>query len=319
MTDGSRIYFNEGQTGSWRIAQVSVTGGRTALVDTRFADPQIAGLAPDGSALLALVGGWNSIAHALWSIPLPAGEPRRLGNDEVVDADFFPDGRIVFAKGTDLYVADKDGAYQHKLVSLSGHVESPSVSPDGKRTVFTMYSPGTTSLVESEDGSSLHTILKFSREEGLCCGRWSSDGKYFIYRTSHEGRQDLWALLDQTGFFRRSQGPVRLTNGPLSYSGACPSRDGKQIFAIGAKLRSELVHYDEKSRQFLPFLSGISAVNPTFSRDGKWVAYTSYPDRILWRSRSDGTQRFQLTYPPMRVAWSFISPDGTELRFDLSG
>jgi hypothetical protein len=88
------------------------------------------------------------------------------------------------------------------------------------------------------------------------------------------------------------------------------SRDGKRIFAIGTKQRGEVVRYNSASKQFQPFLSGISAFGPTFSSDGKWVVYTSYPDHTLWRSRSDGRDRLQLTYPPMRVLYAFISPDG---------
>ncbi len=87
--------------------------------------------------------------------------------------------------------------------------------------------------------------------------------------------------------------------------GPIPSRDGKQIFAIGAKQRGELVRYDVNAKQFVPFLFGISAFDPTFSRDGKWVAYTSYPDHMLWRSRSDGAERMQLTYPPGAGGLSF--------------
>ena len=67
------------------------------------------------------------------------------------------------------------------------------------------------------------------------------------------------------GIFQRSQKPVQLTNGPLSYFGPVVSRDGKQIFAIGSKERSELVRYDANSGQFVPFLLGISAFSPTFS------------------------------------------------------
>jgi dipeptidyl aminopeptidase/acylaminoacyl peptidase len=88
------------------------------------------------------------------------------------------------------------------------------------------------------------------------------------------------------------------------------SRDGKQIFAVGAKERGELVRFDAKANAFVPFLSGISAFNPTFSRDGNWVAYASYPDHTLWRSRPDGSERLQLTYPPMQVYYPSISPDG---------
>jgi hypothetical protein len=42
--------------------------------------------------------------------------------------------------------------------------------------------------------------------------------------------------------------------------------------------RGELVRYDSRSRQFAAFLSGISAGELDFSRDGKWVAYMSYPE-----------------------------------------
>ncbi|HEY4931874.1 MAG TPA: protein kinase [Terriglobales bacterium] len=318
VTDGSRIYFNEGQSGSWKIAQVSVSGGRTALVDTRLVDPQLAALAPDGSELLALPG--EDWASPLWSIPLPAGEPRRLGSAEVSDASYLPDGRILFAKGKDLYIADKEGSNPHKLVSAPGPILYPSVSLDGKRIVFSMFSylsPGESSLVEiAADGTGLRTIGNTSQNG--CCGTWSSDGKYLVYRVWKTNASDFWALPMQTGLFHRSGEPIRLTAGPMSYTGACQSRDGKQMFAIGTKRRGELVHYDMNAHQFLPFLSGISAVSPTFSKDGKWVAYTSYPDNTLWRSRSDGTERSQLTYPPMAVSYPFISPDGRKVAFSTS-
>lgn len=75
-----------------------------------------------------------------------------------------------------------------------------------------------------------------------------------------------------------------------------------------------------KSRQFVPFFGGLSAISPTFSSDGKWVEYTSYPDHSLWRSRSDGTDRMQLTFPPVEVAYPNISPDGSKVVFgNLTG
>jgi Tol biopolymer transport system component len=325
ITDGSRIYFNEGQTGSLKIAQVSTTGGRTAMVETRLTNPQIAGLAPDGSSLLALVGSSsiNNPARPMWSIPLPAGEPRRLGDAQAQDAEYFPDGRIIFALGPALYVADSDGSNPRKLASAAtGYVWRPMVSPDGKRIVFTRFSPDrlTTSLFESTaDGTGVRAIPNTRQNVSQCCGAWSSDGEYLVYSTWHEGSGDLWLLPVQAQLFHGSGEPARLTNGELSHEGgACWSRDGKQLFAIGTKQRGEVVRYDMKSKQFLPFLSGISATDLTFSRDGKWVAYLSYPDHMLWRSRTDGTDRMQLTYPPMGVLLPFISPDGKRIVFGSS-
>jgi DNA-binding winged helix-turn-helix (wHTH) protein/Tol biopolymer transport system component len=314
VTDGVRIYFNEGTIGSLRIAQVAVTGGSVAAIPTTVVAPRIVGLAPEGSALLAISGGIGGVPIPLWQIPLPTGEPRRIGTTEVQDASFFPDGHILFARESDLYVAEKDGTNPRKLISVEGVIRQPSISPDGQRLLFTVYSglpliP--TSIVESmADGSGLHPIVNTSESGLMCCAQWSPDGKYILFQNRREGRRDLWLLPMKAEFLQRVHQPIQLTNGPLSYAFPVPSRDGKQIFALGLKERGELVRFDGRTKQFLPFLSGISAFNPTFSRDGNWVAYTSYPDHTLWRSRPGGSERLQLTYPPMQVYYSFISPDG---------
>ncbi|PYT71566.1 MAG: hypothetical protein DMG39_12810 [Acidobacteria bacterium] len=62
--------------------------------------------------------------------------------------------------------------------------------------------------------------------------------------------------------------------------------------------RAQLVRYDPASRQFLPYLSGISASDLAFSPDGKWMAHVTVPEGCLWRSRLDGTDRRQLTDSP---------------------
>ena len=309
VSDGARIYFNEGQPRSWKIAQVSIKGGPTTPVATRLVDPRLLALAPDGSSLLAALGGNDAPVGPLWSIPLPAGEPRRLGRIEAQAADFFPDGRFVFSTVTALYVADRDGSNPRKLYSGRGEVYNPTVSPDGRRIAFGTLTAGSFALAEiAPDGTDFRVLL-----QGPPAAKWISNGKYVVYRIGIGLGSDLWALPMQTGLFHRSRAPVRLTNGPLVYTSPRPGRDGKQIFAIGNQERGELIRYDVKSHQFVPFLSGISAIDPTFSRDGQWVAYTSYPDHTLWRSRSDGSERMQLTYPPMEVAFPFISPDGTKV------
>jgi eukaryotic-like serine/threonine-protein kinase len=317
VTDGSRIYFNEGQPGSWRIAQVSVTGGQTAPVSTRLVDPQIAALMPDNSALLALVGGFNDPVYPLWLIPLPVGEPRRVGDVEVLDASFFPDGRIAFTQGNALFIAEKNGSNPRKLTQSNRAPFAPSVSPDGSRVNVTLCCDGSPeSLQEIVIGSNRsYEVLKAEQDVRPCCSRWTPDGRYLLFQSLRNGRSDLWAIPEQTGLFRHLHAPVPITNGPLSYTDAVASHDGKQIFAIGSKPRGELVRYDEKTREYVPYLSAISATDPTFSRDGQWVAYRSYPDYALWRSRTDGSDRHQLTYPPAVVMFPFISPDGAKVAF----
>lgn len=126
---------------------------------------------------------------------------------------------------------------------------------------------------------------------------------------------DLWATADHSSFLRGAPQPVRLTNGPISYGAGTISRDGKQVFVIGEKRRGELVRYDPKLHDFVPYLGGISALSITFSRDGKWAAYLSYPDHTLWRSRADGSERLQLTFSPQVAIEPRISPDGTRVAY----
>jgi DNA-binding winged helix-turn-helix (wHTH) protein len=321
VTDGSRIYFNEGMEGSSKIAQVSIEGGPSVPLQITLPDPIPMAAARDGTALLGMNMNPVGFSSPLWSIPLPAGEPRRLGNALVQSADIFPDSRILYSVGKDILIAENDGSNPRKLASLAGIVRNTVVSADGGRVLLQVDTRGDLKYDTLEiraDGTGVREIRKANANE--CCFAWSWDGKYLLYSARTEKRWDLWVLPVRAGILRRSEMPVRLTNGPISFwQGGLPSRDGKQIFAIGSKERGQLVRYDMKSQQFVPLLSGISATDATYSADGNWVAYTLFPEHTLWRSRSDGSERMQLTYPPMEVWEPFISPDGTKIAFDSVG
>lgn len=101
----------------------------------------------------------------------------------------------------------------------------------------------------------------------------------------------------------------------MSFWNPVPSPNARQVFAVGGQIRGELVRFDVRSHQLQPFLSGISAEQLDFSRDGEWVTYTTFPEGILWKSRLDGSERTQLTAPPLRVDLPRWSPDGTRIAF----
>jgi Tol biopolymer transport system component len=139
-----------------------------------------------------------------------------------------------------------------------------------------------------------------------CCGRWTADGKYFVFQSNGQ----IWALSQKHPLLYGNPKPVQLTSSPLALSTPVPSRDGKKLFVTGETDRGELVRYDIKSGQFVPFLGGISAEYFDVSKDGQWVAYVSYPEGTLWRSRADGSERLQLTFPPQFATVPHWSPDG---------
>lgn len=326
VTDGTRIYFNEGSYGNVRIAQVAVVGGQIGLVPTnpRLMEPRIHALSPDGSSLLAAVGTYATLIP-LWNISLPLGEAERLANVEVLgwghstsEADFLPDGRFVFDQNDALYIAEKDGSNVRKLLAgpPGSNNHCPSVSPEGKRIVFwhTASHQSAAELAEiAPDGSNFHSITPAEVWDGSCV-TWSRDGKYLLF-IGFGKTDDIWVVPSESGLLRRGRKPVQITSGPLSYHSLVASPDGKHIFAIGSRERGELVRYDLNSKQYTPFLQAISAVGPSFSRDGQWVAYISYPDGTLWRSRLDGSDRLQLTYSPMWAQGLAISPDGKQVAF----
>jgi serine/threonine protein kinase/Tol biopolymer transport system component len=323
VTDGARLYFTEVETGDLRFAHVSTSGSETTLIDTPFRFPRMADISPDHSGMLVIGFDGSELEAPLWTIPVLGGTPRRIGDLRGHDATWTPQGDVVYARGSDIYLAKPDGSQARKLVTLTGVPSWLRWAPDGRVLRFTMADPGTdvTSLWEvSADGKNLHRLLpKWNEPAAECCGNWSPDGDYFVFQSSRNGRSDIWALKEKVGFWTlQNRQPWQLTAGPMSFSAPVFSGDGKKAFVVGEQRRGALVRYDKKSRQFLPYLSGVSADRVGFSRDALWAAYVSYPDNTLWRCKLDGTHKQQLTYPPLAVHLPGWSPNGNYIAFDGS-
>jgi len=318
-TDGSRLYIDElGDT--WRIVQVSTSGGETSPIPTPFAPAFGEDISPDHTQLL--VGSFvRNHETLLWSLPLPSGAPRRLGDLVGQSAGWSPDGRhLAFCWASDLYLANADGTDSHKLIMVQGTPVGPRFSPDGSRIRFTIQRPESSSdsLWEIRaDGSDLHPLLPgWHSPSSECCGAWTPDGRYYFFLNSTPSGSNVWAMREPSGLFHRySSAPFQLTTGPLSFESLVPSANGKKLFASAKQGRGELVRYDPKSRQFLPFLAGIPAGELDFSRDSKWVTYVTYPEQALWRSRVDGSDRLQLTFPPVFAGLPRWSPDRTQIAY----
>jgi len=313
-TDGSRLYIDE-QGANNRIVQVSTSGGDISPIVTPFANASAIDISSDYTHLLMA----NQVATEdevpLWSLPLPSGAPRRLA--EVVanhaSGTWSPDRQhLAFAHGSDLYLANADGTNPQKLVTVSGSPWLLRFSPDGSRLRFSVLKTENSIWEVRTDGSGLRAL--FPGENGLhdsYGGHWSADGRYFFFISSANSLRNVWVVREPSAWLRwRSPQPVQLTAGPLSFDYLIPSPDGKKLFVDASQGRAELVTYDSKSHQFVPFLSGISAGELDYSRDGKWITYITYPDNTLWRSRADGTDRLQLTYPPAAAGLPRWSPDG---------
>jgi Tol biopolymer transport system component len=321
VTDGTRLYFNENVAIGAVLVQVSASGGEAAPIPTPFHLPALLDISPNRSELL--IGDFvrQETEVQLWVLPIPAGTPRRLGNLRAHGAAWSPDGRqVVYTNGPDIYLANNDGTGARKLTSVAGTPLIPRWSPDGSVLRFSVQDLKTNSMSLWEvtaDGSHLHPLLPdWSRPPSECCGNWTPDGKYFIFQSGHNGVTNVWAVPQKGGSFRKTiSQPTLLTSGTMSFASPVSSKDGKKLFVIGDQSRGELVRYDSKSRQFVPYLSGISAEGVSFSRDGAWVTYVAYPEGTLWRSKVDGSERLQLCFEPMSALLPRWSPDGRRIAF----
>jgi serine/threonine protein kinase/Tol biopolymer transport system component len=319
-TDGSRLYINEAAD-AWRIVQVSSTGGETSVIPTPFGNALAFGISPDHTQLLASSFVGTEDESPLWSLPLPSGAPRRLGDIVCRSGAWSPDGlHLVFFKASDIYEASADGTNPRKLISVVGRPMQPRFSPDGTRIRFTIERPEDNSTAIWEirsDGSALHPVLPgWHNPPSECCGAWTPDGLYYFFLNATPSGTNVWGMRESSGLFHRhSFAPFQLTTGPLSFESLLPSADAKKLFVDARQGRGELIRYDPKSKQFVPFLAGISAGELDFSRDGKWVSYVTYPEHTLWRSRADGSDRLQLTYPPVLAGLPHWSPDATQIAY----
>jgi Tol biopolymer transport system component len=106
-----------------------------------------------------------------------------------------------------------------------------------------------------------------------------------------------------------------LTSGPIQWGAPIPGKDGKTIFASGVTMHGELIRLDPRTKQFQPYLGGLSADNVSFSQDGQSIAYVSYPEGILWKANRDGSDRVQLSSAPVEPSMARWSPDGSQILF----
>jgi Tol biopolymer transport system component len=319
-TDGVRLYLNETSGAAHWTAEMTVNGGQPArfpMMSPRFA---LLDASPDGTALLTAeistyAGG------PLWIVPVLGASPYRLGNLEGSLGAWSYDGQqIAFAKGSELFTAKKDGSGAGKLCDAPGSVVQLAWSPDGKRIRFTLGDEARHSeaLWEvSSQGHDAHVWFPKQGPSNACCGRWTPDGRYFVF--SQFGQ--IWVVPEARGFSRGAEPhPVQLTSGAIAFAGPLPSKDGKRIYAGGYAARGEPVRYDPQKGSFVKILDSTSADFVSYSNDGQWMAYVTFPEGVLWRSRADHSERVQLTQPsPYSYAllprWS---PDASKIAYGMT-
>jgi Tol biopolymer transport system component/DNA-binding winged helix-turn-helix (wHTH) protein len=313
-TDGVHLYAATIDGGHSLLSAISISGGlvEPLNIPSEVASPALGNISPDGSRLLLRDHLSPESEQPLWVVPTIGGSALRVGDVLAHDATWMPDGDgILYANGTDLFLTHLSRQQPAHYASLPGRAFWLRWEPNGKLLRFTILDPlaHTVSLwqLTPSDRTPHRILADFNQPAGECCGVWTANGKNFVFQSSKGGNNDLWLLSGLS-----TSNPTRLTDGPLEFESPIADRTSNRIFFMGADSRSELESISPGG-QLVPvkgFLSNASRVD--YSRDGKWVVWTD-TSQHLWRARSDGTEKLQVTPDTLYPFLARWSPDGAHI------
>jgi DNA-binding winged helix-turn-helix (wHTH) protein/Tol biopolymer transport system component len=318
-TDGSSLYLNLYSPDG--LGVVPVTGGRVTPLSIDLPTTKnfpndytsIMAVSPDGSKLLVAGNLDLSLGRKFWIVDAHGSGARYLAKGNV--AIWSPDGRTVLYSTLhgDLYTIPSEGGEPRLLLASPAQpgarlgVGGFAWSPDGNRIRFVR---NLRYWEISADGKNPHEVVPnwhaANPKYYMCCGDWTPDGDFFLFIAGIAGfshnlsaASQLWAVDERRSWPHRADPePVELTPGATIWSGPAFSRDGKTVYSTAVTRRGELVRYDAKSKQLVPYLGGISAEYVNFSRDGRFLTYVTFPEGTMWRANRDGSGLQQLVGPP---------------------
>jgi len=291
-SDGQHVIYAVGIEGSWDDAQIvaqSVRGGDRRVLVEGGTHPRYL---QDGRLLYARGG-------AIFAMVIDArtgktqGQPQRVlesifeSSDGAAQFSISSSGSIVYVPGVEndrrVVWVDHTGAVQ-PLAVPRGPYSSPRLSPDGRALALVAARNGEEIWIYDIAGG----VLKQFTHGGGSAPVWSSDGDHLAFSATRDGPPAVfWRRTDRSG------GDERLSTGADAQVPQSVSPDG-QLAVLGQDARGNrdimLVSLagDHAVRQFHPSPASESA--PTFSRNGRWIAYVSDESGTneIYAARSDG-------------------------------
>jgi serine/threonine-protein kinase len=191
-------------------------------------------------------------------------------------------GSMVYARGpaspssapTKLVMIDRAGKLDELKVPPAFY-ERPRVSPDGSQVALGSDDPaGANIWIYDLSGKTSIRQLTFDAKNRFPV--WSHDGSHVAFQSDREG--------DLAIFWQRSDGNAtaeRLTK-PEKNAIHIPetwSQDGRHLwYTVSAGGTNELWVYSAETRKSAPFgdVRSPRLLSPSFSADGRWVAYTAH-------------------------------------------
>ena len=326
---GTMVYLNEPASTGNSAFSMPVQGGSPHKIDIQVPNPQIQDISGDGQQLLVTSSEGLEVEHPLWMVPWSGGTIHRVGSLKCEWAAWSPhERRIACAKGTSILIANSDGTQVQTLTTLNSPPSRLSWSPNGKHLIFELPNPEDPTIesawkVDLTADANMREAAPVALPWGKdCCidWTWTSDRKRFLYLQLGSDRHPVLRELrsvdsDVSQSSMRAELPVNIGQ----IAGLRADQERNLIYLlIDGRAQGEVLKVGPSKSSYQVVLPGISANYISYSKDGQWIAFVNAADRSLWRSRSDGTDRRQLT-PPVKPtddtelpSWS---PDGLTIAY----
>ncbi len=315
--DGGALAFTSDRDGTSAIWKVLRFGGAASMLVPNAVD---AAISPDGTQV-AFARASPSGMRRIWIAPLgDTSRPTMLTTDDGGLWDhgnpaFSPDGKTVcYQAQRDLWLVPSAGGPARRLTRDDERDVEPVWSPDGRHVYFASLRGGGWALwrVSASGGPPVRVTHGTGGERHPSLSR---DGRRLTFAT-YGATPDL-TLLDL---------PTRREAALTGLGAFIPSwaPDGTSLVFSSARFGGRYDLWVQPTTDLraagpprrLTDQAG-SAANPTFSADGRWIAYYRVlsGQRDIWTIPASGGTSVQFTDDPAADIHPAWSPDGTRLAF----
>lgn len=309
-TDGARLYFESRNVPS----EMAASGGMIAPIPGLNSGMYLVDTSADGSKVLVWTADINDETGRGWLLVGSSlgGSWRKITSHTATQsARWSPDGKsIYFVDNHKIWMMDEDGGNIRALWKPPAVPVDLELSPDGNEISVTLQTPVERLWQVESNGKNPRPLeLNWPAEANEAHGRWTPDGRHFVFNSDREGRGNIYEAVAPRWFeFWKKAEAVRITGNQVDTTDAAPARDNRNLFVLGRLETGSTLVFDPRIGKLVPFAGGLPALQFVISPDRQWMAYTEYPSGHLWKSRPDGSGAVQLTNVPAYMAqWS---PDG---------
>lgn len=203
------------------------------------------------------------------------------------EAGWSADGQRFVYVNEGIWISDIDDMEEKKIQLVSsGH--APSWSPDGKRVAY------------ADSGIWILEVDSREKKQLTAEGHdpcWSADGERVLYAA-----RGIWSIDADGG-----------ESGQLLKEGIDPACSQENDRILFEKFNPERLEFDIwfNSASESPKMFVANAESPTWSADGRYIAYSSAG---IWAATSDGSQLQRLTVYGHQPSYS---PDGSKILFSF--